>query len=471
MSSQAQTQKRTFSENFVRFFDRWTPNSMVFAYLLTIIVAVLALIFTKAPLVISGGGKTSLVDAWVQGFWNLLLFSMQMALIMITGSIVATAPPVRKLLQKVAAMPNNLFQVFLLVGAVNAILFWLHWGVGMMVSIQLGRQVIISAKVKGFKLHTPAFVGLLYSFAIAGIGISQAGPIYGATPNGLRSLVPDAVKASIPELIPLTESVLLPTNLIACIIVTIVVFIVCWTIRPKKESDIVEPTAELIAEIEAQNKIGAEKVKASSPAEWIDNSITLSLIVGLAGLIWIIKFVATVGLGNISINNFNFILLILGILLCGSPNQFIKGVQNAVNSTWGVIIQFPFYAGIFGIIVYTGLSTVIVNFFMSFATKENFPFLCFVYSSILNMAVPSGGSKFVIEAPYILDVASRLKVPIGVILNSYTAGDQVTNIIQPFWALPYLAMFKIDFKKILPFTMFACIAGYIIHGLFFIFGY
>jgi short-chain fatty acids transporter len=306
---------------------------------------------------------------------------------------------------------------------------------------------------------------------VAGIGISQAGPIYGATPNGLRALVSEAVKPLIPEVIPLGESVLLPANLINCILLGVIVLFVCLAIRPKKDENIIVADDALIAEIEAQNKIGTEKPKISSPAEWIDNSLILSLVVGIAGLIWIIKFVATVGLGNISINNFNFILLFLGLLLCGSPNQFIKGVQSAVNATWGVIIQFPFYAGIFGIIAYTGLATVIVNFFMRFATTENFPWICYIYSSILNMAVPSGGSKFIIEAPYILEVATRLNIPIGKILLSYTAGDQTTNIIQPFWALPYLTMFHIDFKKILPFTVLACVAAYVVFSIFFIFVY
>jgi short-chain fatty acids transporter len=195
--------------------------------------------------------------------------------------------------------------------------------------------------------------------------------------------------------------------------------------------------------------------------------LILSLIIGIAGLIWIVKFVVTQGLNNISINNFNFIMLIFGVLLCGSPNQYIKCVQSSVGQTWGVIIQFPLYAGIFGLIVYTGLATVIVNFFMSFATTRNFPVICFIYSSILNMAVPSGGSKFIIEAPYIIDVAAKLNVNIGVILDAYTAGDQVTNVIQPFWALPFLAAFQIDFKKILPYTCVACAGAYIVYLIFY----
>jgi short-chain fatty acids transporter len=468
----AEKQKLTASESFIRFFYRWTPNSIVFAYLLTLIVAVLALIFTDAPLIISKPQYPSLIDAWVQGFWNLLTFSMQMTLIMITGSVVATSPPVRKFLIRISNVPKNAFQAFLLILIVVPVVTWLHWGLGMMVSIQLARQVLAAAHRNGYKLHHGAFCGYVYSFLMMDIGISQAGPIYAAAPNGLRNLVPESVKAAIPEITPLTESVFLWQNITACILLSVLIFIVCWAITPKQDEKIIVAGDNLINEINAQNepqKIA--KIKATSPAEWIDNSMVLTLIIGVAGAIWIIKFAASGGLANLSLNSFNFIMLFIGLLLTGSPNQFIKSVQNAVGGTWGVIIQFPLYAGIFGIIVYTGLSDVIVRFFMAISSEKTFTWICYIYSAILNMAVPSGGSKFVIEAPYILDVATKLKLDIGPILLAYTSGDCTTNIIQPFWALPFLAMFKLEFKHILPYTAIACVGGLILYSIFFLFLY
>ena len=462
-------QKRTFSENFIRFFDRWTPNSMVIAYLLTAIVAILALVFTDTPFVTFQAGQSSVIGAWGEGFWALLDLAMQMSLILITGSLIATAPPVRKFLQKVAMRPNNMGQAVLLVMAIVPLINWFHFGLGIMLGIHLGRQIVLAAKVKGYKLHNPLFVALLYGTGITGIGISQIAPIFGASQNALRSLFrhnPE-VQAMIPEVVPLAQSAFLVQNILMCIIVLVVVFGAIWLMRPRKESSIIEPSEALIAEIEAQNKMGMDRPNMTSPAEKIDNSIIPSLIIGIFGLIWVVRFFIVSG--RLDFNNFNMVMIIIGLLVCGSPNQFIRGVQSAIGSTWGIIIQFPFYAGIFGLITYTGLNEVIVTFFMSFATAQNWPFISYVYTSIVNIAVPSGGPKFFIVAPYVLEVAARLNVDIGTMLVAYVAGDVSTNGFLPFWALPYLALFKLDFKKILPYTAIGSTAAYVIFTIFFLF--
>lgn len=206
--------------------------------------------------------------------------------------------------------------------------------------------------------------------------------------------------------------------------------------------------------------------EGTRPADWINHSPLLNLVIGGFGLFWIIKPMAVGGFANISLDNINFILLILSVLLCRDPETFCSCVVQVTTSVRGVIIQFPLYAGIFGIIAYTSLSDVIVNFFMSFATKDNFPMVASIYSAILNMAVPSGGSKLAIGAPYILAVCSRLDIDVGKILLAYTFGDQTTTIIQPLWALPFPAMYKLDFKHILPFAFMIRIAALIIDCIF-----
>ena len=484
MSSEA-NQKRTFSENFIRFFDRWTPNSMVIAYLLTIIVAVLALILTDTPFVsfkpnvsaaaiARGAMAGSLVEAWGLGFWTLLELAMQMALILITGSLIAGSPVVRGFLFKVASKPNNMGQAILLVMAIVPIINWFHFGLGIMLGIHLGRHIIYAAKRKGYKLHAPMFVAILYGCGITGIGISQIAPIFGAGNNMLGGIIfrnnPE-VAAMMPARVPLSESVFLLQNILMCLAALIVVFGAIWLMRPRKESNYIEPSEELINEIDGQAKMAmaamANKPKAKSFAEWIDNSIIPSIVVGIFGIIWVVRFFKVDG--QLNFNNFNMLMIIIGLLLCGSTNQFMKGVQQAIGQTWGIIIQFPFYAGIFGLITYTGLNDVIVRFFMSFATTENWIFVSYVYTSIVNIAVPNGAAKFFVVAPYALEVAARLDVDIGKMLVSYVAGDVSTNGFLPFWALPYLAMFKLDFKKILPYTAVGSTAVYIVFSIFLIF--
>jgi short-chain fatty acids transporter len=354
--------------------------------------------------------------------------------------------------------------------AIIPVLNWFHFGLGIMMGIQFGRMVIYAAKKKGYKLHTPLFVALLYACGITGIGISQIASIYGTIPGSLRRLVTnESVRSMIPETIPLSETAFMWQNILCCVITLFVVFGVIWLMRPKRDSEFMEASDALISEIEAQSKIGQEKTKGTAPSEIIDTSFASSLLMGIFGLVCVVRFMATGG--RLDFNGFNFIMIILSVLLCGSPNQFIKSVQSAIGATWGIIIQFPFYAGIFGLIAYTGLNQVIVDFFMKFATQQNFPFISYAYTSIVNFAVPNGAAKFPIVAPYIVEVAARLGIPIGTIMNSYTAGDIVTNGFIPFWALPYLAMFKLDFKKILPYTVVGSTAVYIVFSIFFLFIY
>jgi short-chain fatty acids transporter len=238
--------------------------------------------------------------------------------------------------------------------------------------------------------------------------------------------------------------------------------------RPKKESDYVVGSEALIADIEAQNKIGTEKTAGTTPIEKIDNAPILSLVIGALGLT---ALIVTGAFKRLDFNNFNFLMLTRGILLCGSPNNFIKGVQNAVGATWGIIIQFPFYAGMFGLIAYTGLNDVIVKAFMSFATTQNWYFSSYIYTVLVNFAIPSGGPKFTVVAPYLLDVASRVNADAGVILLAYTAGDCAMDGFLPFWALPYLAMFRLEFKHILPYTVIGSFIAFLVFGAFFLFAY
>jgi len=461
--------KRTFAENFTRFFDKWTPNTLVIAFMLTAIVGILALILTDTPFVTFQAGQPSLVEAWGRGFWSLLELSIQFALILITGSLIASSPPVRKFLFKVAMLPNSMFQAVLLIMAIVPLFNWFHFGLGIMLGIHLGRMIIYAASKKGYKLHHPLFVGIAYGCGITGIGISQIAPLFGASPGALRSLFREnpEVMYMMPEMVPLSESVFLPANIILCILALFIVFGAMYSMRPKKESDYETPPEALVTEMEGLIKAAMEKTPTTTPAAKIDNSIILNMIIGTFGLIWIIRFFAVDG--RLTFNNFNMITLIIGLLLCGSPSRFIKGVQNAIGSTWGIIIQFPFYAGIFGLLTYTGLNEVIVRFFMGFATPQNWPFIAYFYTSLLNVAVPAGAPKFFIVAPYVLEVAAHLDVPMGTMLIAYVAGDISLNGILPFWALPYLFMFKLEFKKILPYCLVGTIAAYILFSTFLLF--
>jgi short-chain fatty acids transporter len=349
------------------------------------------------------------------------------------------------------------------------IIQYIHWGIGMMTCIALLRNTLFAAKEKGYPIHAPALVAGAYGTVVAAVGISQAGPLYGATPGFLRSLVSsDAALNYVKDSYILSESVLAGWNLAQCAVLFMMVVVVGYAIMPKNKHKMVGCSDELYEEVKRTQTMFEANPDRSTFAQWINNSRILPMVIGVFGLIWCIELYATKGFGGLTINNFNFTMLILGFILCGTPERFSQAAIASVGAVWGVIIQFPLYAGIFGMISYTGLSDVISNAFMVISTTKTFPFVAYIYSAVLNMAVPSGGSKFVIEAPYLLDVAARLNVSVSKLLVAYTYGDMTTNIIQPFWALPYLTMCHIDFKKMLPYTMVICLGALVVCSFFFL---
>lgn len=451
-----------FSEGFSKWSNRWVPSAMVFVLILTVIVAILSLIICKAPLLNSTETSTSIIDAWVKGFWGLLKFAMQMSLIMVTGFVVAGSPPVKKVISKLAGIPKNQITATVFVGIVTFSIWWIHWGFGMMAGILLGREILAQAKVKGYKIHKNSFVGMTYVVTCSSAGISIAAPLFAASPGFLKSLVSAESAALLPDALSLNQTVLLPQVLTQVLVLGAMAIIITLAMTPKNEDKIEEISDEFRDEILAVNNT---KPESSTPADKMNNSPALNIIVGLMGMYWAVKMLVAQGIVGMSIDNYNFLMLMLGVLLCWTPAKFTEVVKQACGSIWGVVIQFPFYAGIFGIIAYTGLNTVIAGAFVSISTAHTFPWIAYLYSAILNFFVPSGGSKFIIEAPYIIPASQQIGADLAATLNAYSFGDLTTNLIQPFWALPILAMYKLKFKDILPYGFVVAVLALVINSI------
>lgn len=452
-----------FSEKFSTWCNRWVPSAMVFVLVLTVIIAVLALIICKVPFLNSTETQTSIIDAWVKGFWNLLKFAMQMSLIMVTGFIVASSPPMKKVITKIATLPKNQISASIMVGVVCIVIWWIHWGIGMMAGILLGREILAQAKVRGVKIHKNSFIGMSYAVTCATCGISMAAPLFVAGPGFLKSLVSPESAALLPESLPLNQTVLLPSVLTQVIVLGLMAIIVVLAMTPKDEESIEEISDEFKEEVLSAGIIS--KTENLTPADKMNNSPILNIIIGCMGMYWAVKMLASQGVVGISIDNYNFLMLMLGVLLCWTPAKFTAIVKEACGAIWGVVIQFPFYAGIFGIIAYTGFNEVIAGAFVSISTAHTFPWIAYLYSAILNFFVPSGGSKFIIEAPYIVPAAQQIGADLSATINAYTFGDLTTNLIQPFWALPTLAMFKVKFKDILPYGFIVAMLSLIINTI------
>jgi short-chain fatty acids transporter len=186
-----------------------------------------------------------------------------------------------------------------------------------------------------------------------------------------------------------------------------------------------------------------------APAQWLERSRFVNLLVGGAGLVWLAWWFASRGLAGVNLNSVNFAFLMLGVLLHGRPAALLAAAERGGRYVWGIILQFPFYAGIFGIIKESKLQDVIAGWFTSISTPASYPVIVLWYSGLLNYVIPSGGSKWAIEAPYIVQAAHRVGADLHSTVLAYAWGDMLTDIIQPFWAIPLLAIARLSFRDIM----------------------
>jgi short-chain fatty acids transporter len=295
-------------------------------------------------------------------------------------------------------------------------------------------------------------------------GLSASAPLLVATPK--HFLEKDI------GIIPITETIFHPFNLLLALAVLVALTIAGPLMHPRKEETF-EADPELIKEggFEAPAK---PKAADMTPALWVEHSPIINLIVAASGIIWLVWYFEKSGWAGINLDVVNFVFLIIGILLHWTPASFLKAAMEGGSFIWGVVVQFPFYAGIFGIIKFSGLAEVMGDWFTAIATKETYPFIVMWYSGILNYIVPSGGAKWAVEAPYIMAAGKTLGVSGPMTVIAYAWGDMITDVIQPFWAIPLLGVAKLNFRDIMGYCMIYFIiymviisAGFLLLPIFF----
>lgn len=446
--------KPRFLDRYLAWFIRWMPDSFVICLALTLIVGALAFFLTGTPLWSSDSDTVTIISSWTDSFWNLLEFTMQMTVLLATGNAVATSPPAKRLLTRVARLPKTRSQVIILAGIVGALLGFVHWGLGMMGGIVLGKELLAEAKKRDIRIHAPVLVATLFMCMVPGAaGMSGAAVLYAATPDYLRDLVPQTHLEATPVTVPLTDTVVrldFSLLLLVCMIVGIVFMLLMHPKDPAKMKQVDESVLD-----EIESGASATVVERSTPAQRANASRIVMVLIGGTGLVYSVLNITATGIAGLDLNAYNFLFLSLGILLCANhgPEYYAGLVREGIAGTWGFILQFPFYAGIFGLISATGLGVVISQAFTAISSATTWPFIAFIYSGILNIAVPSGGSKFVIEAPYIVPTTLDLHADLSLVMQAYQMGDAVFNLLIPFFALPYLANFKMKFGEVVGYTV------------------
>ncbi len=417
-----------------RWSTRWVPDSWTIAIILTVVAFVLGFIFTKSTIF-------QLVQYWGNGFWVLLSFAMQMCLIIMTGYILATTPLVSRFLNFLAGLPKSPKGAIALMAIVSMGLAWINWGLSIVGSAVFVRFMVKKQRNVDYRLLVAtAYLGLGTFWHS---GLSASAPLLVATPKHFMEKEMG--------IIPITETIFHPFNLGLAVLVLVFLTIIGPLMHPKK-GDELEADPKLLEEaaFTAPEKPTGD---ALTPAMRIEHSPVINLIIGISGIVWLGWYFSQKGWGGVNLDVVNFMFLIVGVLLHWTPASFLKAAYEGGSFIWGVVVQFPFYAGIFGIIKFSGLAEVMALWFTAIATKSTYPFIVMWYSGILNYIVPSGGSKWAIEAPYIIQAAKNLGVSAPATVVAYAWGDMVTDVIQPFWAIPLLGVAKLEFRDIMGYCM------------------
>jgi short-chain fatty acids transporter len=437
----------------VRLVQRWLPEPFIFAILLTFAAAILAMpICRQTPL--------EVVENWGGGVWNLLAFAMQMALVLVCGSTLAAAPSVKRGISALARIPKSPAVAIALVTVISALACWLNWGFGLIVGVIFAKEIARQMAGVDYRL----LIASAYSgFVVWHAGLSGSIPLTMATPG---EALAKATNGALTVPVPVSQTILDPHNLVMVLLVIVAITVANTLMHPKKGAVVVDPALLTDEETAPQSLKG---VKDVTPAQRMEYSPILSWAIALMLVAYlVVKLVfrgATLDLGIVIM-----IFLALGLLLHGTPLAYVRAFGKAATGASGIILQFPFYAGIMGIITGVGesgicMGTVIADGCIRISNPTTYPLLTFLCAALLNMFVPSGGGHWAIQAPIMFTAGADLGVNPGLTGTAIAWGDAWTNLIQPFWALPALAIAKLSARDIMGYCLVdLLITGVIICG-------
>ena len=452
---------KKFTNGCVKLVQRFLPDAFVFCIILTIVVFI-------AAMPVAGMNPIEVANAWGSGVWGLLAFSMQMALVLVLGSALANAPAIKRIIVKLAGVPKKPAGAVAFVTIISAICCVINWGFGLIIGALLAKEG--AKKIKGLDYR------LIIAAAYSGFVIWHSG-ISGSIPLGMTALDVDGTVANtggaVTEVVPTSQTIFSAWNLIMVVAVVVVVAIVNAKMHPDAK-DVVSIDPKLLED--APEAVETKAKKDRTPAEKLENSMILSYIVVVIGAVYLIYYFVNAGsiLNALSLNIVNLIFLILGIAFHKTPIGYVKAIMESAESAGGIILQFPFYAGIQGMMVTAGsngvsLASAISNGFVSISTPRTFPVLCYLAAGIVNFFVPSGGGQWAVQGPIMMPAGLKLGVTPAVTAMGIAWGDAWTNMLQPFWALPALGIAGLGARDIMGYCAIVLIVSGIVTALGFLF--
>ncbi|NLY84684.1 MAG: short-chain fatty acid transporter [Acholeplasmataceae bacterium] len=431
----------TITRFCLKVVQKYLPGAFLLAIFLTFVTFF-------AGIVITGKSFTQMINYWGNGYSSLFTFGMQMVLVLLTGYVLALTSVAKNILDKITDIPKSPKQALGLTALVSLISCYLNWGFGLVIGAILAKEM--GRKVKG--LHFPLLVAAAYGGEIVR-GPSSSIPLVAATPGNFM------VKLGVP-LIPVTETLYSSWNVLLTLAIAAALFFVYFHMKA--------PDGVMVEYVDKDAPKAAPKEKKDmTPAEKLEHSYIINLLFGLLPLSYLVLNFAKIGF-NLNLNLVVLIFLTAGLLLHKNPNAYLDAVAQAIGACRGIILQFPLYAGISGMIIGSGMVQVLSNAFVAISTPQTFPLFTFLSAGLVNIFIPSGGGQWAIQGPIMMEAAQKLGADIPQTIMAFAWGDGWTNQIQPFWALPLLGVAGLGARDIMGYcVIWTAVSGLIICGTFF----
>jgi short-chain fatty acids transporter len=432
---------------FLFLFERITPDPYIFAVGLTILTALLAAIFAPK------GSADVILTGWYNGLFSILAFAFQMVLVLVTGYALSNSRPVRVCLGRLAGIATTPKRAVVVILITVMITSFVNWGCGLVVAGLLAREIAKRIRIDFGWLVAAAYSG----FMIWASGLSSSIALAQATPGSSLNIVQKVTG----KVLPLSETIFAHFNLVPVLLLAVLVPIMYCALQPAESDTVAADSARLIAEDQVRPVMADE---LPTLARRLERASLLNLLIVVAGI-------AALGIGwaktgfTLDINSVIFLFFIAGLLLHWTPIAYVEAVNSAARVTGPLILQYPLYGGIMGVMTATGLADVISKAFVAFSSAHTLPFWNFVASMIISLFIPSGGGHWAVQGPFTVPAAAQLNVSQAATAMAVAMGEQVTNMIQPFWALPVLAIAGISMRRVMGFTVMSFFVGAIVFGM------
>jgi short-chain fatty acids transporter len=422
----------------------FVPHSFLLVILLTLIAFILGIFGAYQD-------PFDMIKFWADGFWNFLSFSMQMALMVMAGFSVASVPIGRKVLHSLAAIPQTARGGVMFITAMIAALSWLHWGIGIVAGAFLAREM--SRRIP--QIDYPLLVACAYIGMCAGtFGLFAPEPLIMSKPGHFLEMAIG--------MIPLSQTSCSPMALAGVCLGTMVITVLMGRICPEGR-DAIPPEPEILKRFEEEDRAEEASVAAEKEMRqkgkmtfgvWLEHSRWPVWLISLMGFSYIAYYFYRRGF-DLDLNILNFVLLFLAFAFHDTPMRFLKSMERSTRAAYGIIVQFPFYGGIQGMLASSGLAAILFGSITSTATGFTLPFWLFVEAAIVNLFVPTSGGIWEIQGSLVVKAAQGLNVNVPQAINAFTAGEVTGNVIQPFWAIPLLGICGLSMRDIMGYCLMA----------------